>query len=166
MFENIPSNSHRKLKWYIGEIYLAANKKVESDDRVLRLGSLHRFDWKEKGDSRTTGQLCHENPKVGGECRLLGNDSTLQGANGNDPGTATDRSSLRLFLVKCDDDGEGRNNETILIKNYVSQAFICRNKYLQWQNLWNYYSMHLISRMFPCFYIMCYKIRIIFFHIY
>lgn len=111
-----------KSKNDISEIYLAANKKAESDDRFLRLGLLHRFDWKEKGDFRTTGQLCHDSPKVGGERRLLGNDSTLQGANGNDPRTASDRSSLRLFLVRRDDDCEGRNNETILIKDYVSQV--------------------------------------------
>jgi len=42
-----------------------------------------------KGEGTTGQHSCATRTRRSGECRLLGNDSTLQGANGNDPGIAS-----------------------------------------------------------------------------
>lgn len=56
---------------------------IDSYDLLL---ASHRLN-EEKG---TTGQhSCATRTRRSGEHRLLGNDSTLQGANGNDPRTAS-----------------------------------------------------------------------------
>lgn len=53
------------------------------------------------------GQLCRRTHSKR-DPTPLGNDTTLQGANGNDPGIASGSRSLGSFLVRDDDDCEGQ----------------------------------------------------------
>lgn len=64
-------------------------------------------------------QLCHGNPKVGGNIDSWEMIPLCKGQMEMTLGQPPDHSSLGLFLVRCDDDCEGQNNETILIKEIL-----------------------------------------------
>lgn len=82
------------------------------------MSSPHRLNERRNDDilELRTGQLCHREPEGRGSTDSWEMIPLCKGQMEMTLGQPPDRSSLGLFLVRRDDDREGWNNETILIK--------------------------------------------------